>query len=85
MAYLTAKSDTFDPAGQQLDFASVILGPRTEACTTYLNLSDSELEHWFSCHRSELVNLLSLDIAPIAAWLPTIGPPANDNASIRDC
>lgn len=45
----------------------------------YVDLSDSELEQWFSRHRLELANLTSLDMAPIAAWLYVIGPPANDN------
>lgn len=66
--------------GRQLDFASVALHSYRKARFEYLDRSDCELEQWFALHRSELVNLPSLDVVRIAAWLPVIGPPANDNA-----
>lgn len=84
MTYRAAKSQALDAVGRQLDSVSTGLLSDTASPAAYLELSDGELEYWFSRHRSELVNLIKLDMAPIAAWLPAIGPPANDNAPLSD-
>lgn len=79
----TASLQERDAVDRQLEFASATLYLYKEAHTAYIDRSDCELEQWFARHRSELVNLTSLDVVRIAVWLTVIGLPANDNAHTR--
>jgi hypothetical protein len=50
------------------------------ALVGHVEPSDDDIERWFAQHRRQMGDTTIAEIAYVAAWLPLIGPPANDRA-----